>query len=114
MFNKRDQKTDESVEDYIAALRTLSSTCNFCECLKDSLLSKRPHRLRNKGQFHKKPLLQEGDLSLKTCVDLCRAAEATSQQLKSLKLADETTADACSVSAPDRKPCANSAGRHTS
>ena len=28
-FNKRDQKTDELVEDYIAALRTLASTCNF-------------------------------------------------------------------------------------
>ena len=29
VFNKRDQKTDELVEDYIAALRTLASTCNF-------------------------------------------------------------------------------------
>ena len=37
-FNKRDQKTDESVEDYIAVLRTLASTCNFCNCLKDYLL----------------------------------------------------------------------------
>ena len=29
VFNKRDQKTDESMEDYIAALRTLASTCFF-------------------------------------------------------------------------------------
>ena len=29
VFNKRDQKTDELVEDNIAALRTLASTCNF-------------------------------------------------------------------------------------
>ena len=63
-----------------------------------------PHRLGNKGQFQKKPSLQEGDLSLKTRVDTCHAAEATSQQLKSLKLADETIAEACSVSARDQKP----------
>ena len=29
VFDKRDQKTDESMEDYIAALRTLASTCIF-------------------------------------------------------------------------------------
>ena len=52
----------------------------------------------------RKRLLQESDLSLKTCVDMCCAAEATSQQPKSLKLADETIAEACSVSARDQKP----------
>ena len=103
VFNKRDQKTDESVEDYIHTLRTLASTCTFCDCLKDSL-SKRPHRLGNKGQFHKKTSATRGRLSLKTCVDMCRAAKATSQQLKYLKLVDETIAEACSVSTQDRKP----------
>ena len=103
MFDKRDQKTDESVEDYIGALRTLASTCNFCDCLKDSLLRDRIV-LGIKDSSTRKRLLQEGDLSLKTCVNMCCAAEATSQQPKSLKLADETTAEACSVSTRDRKP----------
>ena len=103
VFNKSDQKTDESVEDYIGALRTLASTCNFCDCLKDSLLRDRIV-LGIKDSSTRKRLLQEGDLSLKTCVDMCLAAEVTSQQLKSLKLEDETTSEACSVSARDRKP----------
>ena len=102
-FNKRDQKTDESVEDCIAALRILASTCNFCDSLKDSLL--RDHIVLGiKDSSTRKRLLQEGDLNLKTCVDMCRAAKATSQQLKSLKLADETTVEACSVSTQNRKP----------
>ena len=83
MFNKRDQKTGESVEDYTAALRTLASTCNFCDCLKDSLLRDRIV-LGIKDSSTGKRLLQEGDLSLKTCVDMCRAADATFKQLKSL------------------------------
>ena len=102
-FNKRDQKTDESVEDCIAALRTLASTCNFCDCLKDSLLRDRIV-LGIKDSSTRKRSLQESDLSLKTCVNMCRAVEATSQQLKSLKLADETTAEVCSVSTRDRNP----------
>ena len=57
-----------------------------------------------KDSSTRKRLLQEGDLSLKTCADMCRAVEATSQQLKSLKFADETTAEACSVSTRNRKP----------
>ena len=103
VFNKRDQKIDESVEDYIATLHTLASTCNFCDCLKDSLQRDRIV-LGIKDSSTRKRFLQEGDLSLKTCADMCRAAEATAQQLKSLKIADDTTAEACSVSARDRKP----------
>ena len=45
--------------NYIAALRTLASTCNFCDCLKVSLL-RGPHRLGNKGQFHKKTIATRG------------------------------------------------------
>ena len=70
--------------------------------LKDSLL--RNHMVLGiQDSSTRKRSLQDGDLNLKTCVDMCRAAEATSQRLKSLKIADETTAEACSVSTQDRK-----------
>ena len=105
MFNKRDQKADESVEDYAAALRILATTCNFCECMGDSLLRVRDRIiLWIKDSSTRKRLLQEGDLTLKacnSCIDMCRAAEATSQELRSFKLADETSAEACSVSTRD-------------
>ena len=71
--------------------------------MKDSLLRDRIV-LVIKDSSTRKRLLQEGDLSLKTCADMCLPDDATSQQLKSLELADETTAEACSVSARDRKP----------
>ena len=41
VFNNRNQGATESVEDYVAALRTLSKACNFCECLRDGLLRDR-------------------------------------------------------------------------
>ena len=84
MFNRRDQQADKTVEDYIAALRTLSSTCNFCDCLKDTLLRDRIV-LGIRDSSTGKRLLQEADLNLKTCIDMSRAAEATIHQLKSLK-----------------------------
>ena len=99
--NKRDQKADESVEDYVATLRILATTCNFCECMGDSLLRDRIV-LGIRDSSTRKRLLQEGDLTLKACIVMCRAAEATSQQLRSVKLADETSAEACSVSTRDR------------
>ena len=90
VFNRRDQQADETVDniqDYIAALRTLSSTCNFCDCLKlkDTLLRDRIV-LGIRDSSTRKRLLQEADLNLKTCIDIimCRAAEATTHQLKNL------------------------------
>ena len=80
-FNTRAQKPDESIDDYLASLKTLAKTCNFCECLKTSLLRDRivsgviddPTRKR---------LLQEGKLTLKKALDICRSYEKTANQLK--------------------------------
>lgn len=36
----------------------------------------------------RKHLLRESKLTLKTCVDICRASECTDQQLKAMRLAD--------------------------
>ncbi|KAK7105231.1 hypothetical protein V1264_016637 [Littorina saxatilis] len=103
VFNKRDQKPNENVEDYIATLRTLANTCNFCECLKDTLLRDRIVLGIQDGPTRKE-LLQEAELTLEKCVHMCRAAESTSQQLKSLSVSavDESGAEAYSVSHRDR------------
>ena len=37
VFNSRDQKEGESIDDYVGELRTLAQTCNFCTCLHDTL-----------------------------------------------------------------------------
>jgi len=41
LFNSRSQKEDESIDHYVLALRTLAKSCNFCQCLHDSLICDR-------------------------------------------------------------------------
>ena len=40
-FNRRDKLPTESVDNFVAELKTLEKTCNFCECLRDSLIRDR-------------------------------------------------------------------------
>jgi len=40
-FNKRDKLSTESVDCFVAELKTLAKTCNFCDCLHDSLIRDR-------------------------------------------------------------------------
>ena len=72
VFNSRNQGEDESIDGYVAILRTLARTCNFCDCLKDSLIRDRIVFGVNSDQTRKK-LLQEQKLSLKKFIDLCRS-----------------------------------------
>ena len=82
MFNKRDQEASESIEAYLSALRELAKTCNFCDCLQDSLLRDRIV-LGIRDSHTRKLLLQKRKLTLKMALDICRSAEATTFQLKS-------------------------------
>ena len=41
LFNSRQKNETETVDQYITALRTLAKTCNFCACLRDSLIRDR-------------------------------------------------------------------------
>lgn len=80
-FNTRAQKSDESIDSYIAALKTLAKTCNFCVCLKDTLLRDRIV-LGVKDDTTRKRLLQDRKLTLAKCLDICRSYENTTSQLK--------------------------------
>ena len=40
-FNMRDKLPTESVDSFVAELRNLAKTCNFCDCLRDSLIRDR-------------------------------------------------------------------------
>ena len=62
-LNTRVQKHDESIDDYFASLKTLAKTCNFCECLKTSLLRDRIV-LGVTDDSTRKQLSQEGKLTL--------------------------------------------------
>ena len=40
-FNMRDKLPTESVDSFVAELRNPAKTCNFCDCLRDSLICDR-------------------------------------------------------------------------
>ena len=102
VFNNRNQGATESVEDYVTALRSLSKACNFCDCMRDSLLSDRIV-LGITDDETRKRLLQESALTLTSCIDLCRCAQAASSQLRSIG-DDESTAHAVTSHSPGGKP----------
>ena len=82
-FNSRNQEENESIDAYVTTLRTLAKTCNFCNCMHDSIIRDRIV-LGIKDKQTRKRLLQERNLTLKTCIDLCKSNEATNVQLKTI------------------------------
>ena len=83
IFNSRNLKPDESIDAYVKALQNLAKTCNFYDCLKESLLRDKII-LGIQSQHTRKLLLQDGKLTFKKCIDVCRSAEAASSQLKNI------------------------------
>ena len=82
-FNKRDKLPTETVDNFVAELKTLAKTCNFCDCLRDSLIRDRIV-LGIKSEQTTKKLLRMRDLTLNKCIDVCRSEEVTAMQMKSL------------------------------
>ena len=80
LFNKRDQQEGETFNDYIAALRILAQTCNFCACLRDTLLRDRIV-LGIRSSRTRKRLLEERNPTLKKCIDTCKSDETAHQHL---------------------------------
>ena len=83
VFNKREQKPEESVELYISALKDLIQSCNFCDCMRDSLMRDRIV-LGICDNSTRKMLLQRRNISLKDAVEICRGSEVTKQQMTSI------------------------------
>ena len=67
----------------MTTLRALSRTCNFGD-LHDSLLRDRIVLGVNDPNTRKK-LLQERDLTLDRCTDICKGMEATKHQIKAME-----------------------------
>ena len=88
VFNSRQKKENETVDQYVTALRTLAQTCNFCTCLRDSLIRDRLVIGINDSATQKK-LLQDRKLTLSKAIDLCRSSETTRKQIKKLHEASE-------------------------
>ena len=81
--NMQDKLPMESVDSFVAELRNLAKTRNFCDCLQDSLI-RDLIVLGIKNEQTTKKLLRVRDLTLNHCIDVCRSEEVTELQMKSL------------------------------
>ncbi|XP_064622356.1 uncharacterized protein K02A2.6-like [Lineus longissimus] len=83
LFNKRDQKADETIEAFMAGIRTLIKTCNYHRDSVSSILRDRVVLGINDKETQKL-LLRERNLTLEGCVNICKAAENATIQGKAL------------------------------
>ena len=82
-FNNRKQEEHESFDSFVTALHNLARTCNFCECLYDSLIRDQIV-IGIRDQRTRQRLLQERKLKLKKCIDICRSSESATTQMKAI------------------------------
>lgn len=82
-FNIRNQNDEESIDSYVTDLKILAKSCEF-GTLMDSLIKDRIV-CGVKSDTVRSRLLRETDLSLQKAIDICRAAETSSQQMKAIQ-----------------------------
>ena len=83
VFNRRNQGTEESFDSYLAEIRNLAKSCNFCDCMSDSLIRDRiVMGVYDAGT--RKHLLQKRQLTLQAAMDICHSDEAATAQMKSI------------------------------
>ncbi|XP_030578703.1 uncharacterized protein K02A2.6-like [Archocentrus centrarchus] len=81
-FFTRSQGASESIDSYVTELRLLAKTCNF-GTLRDSLIRDRIVCGGNNTSMRER-LLREKNLTLDTCLQLCRAAELSKENVKAI------------------------------
>ncbi|PFX13659.1 hypothetical protein AWC38_SpisGene22240 [Stylophora pistillata] len=87
-FNKRDHESGESIDSYVAALRTLARTCNYGALLDSLIRDRMVVGIKDNGT--RKQLLQEAKLTLNKCIDICHTSEATAVQLQAMWIQEDS------------------------
>lgn len=77
LFFKREKSNNEPFDNFLTDLRNLSATCNFGD-LRDSLI--RDQIVRTVDYPLRERLLREDSLTLKNCVQMCRAVELSKER----------------------------------
>ncbi|XP_047988314.1 uncharacterized protein LOC125227948 [Leguminivora glycinivorella] len=86
LFNMKNQKAEESFDDYLLALKKLAKRCNYKE-FEDEILRDRIVVGIKDGEVIKE-LLKKQDLTLETAINICRASEDASAQVADLQKAE--------------------------
>lgn len=85
-FRHRLQREDEIFDEFLTDLRELHKRCNFCDCMSDKMLKDQVITGITDNNLRER-LLQQRDITLTKCLDMCRAAESASSQAKEMSQA---------------------------
>ena len=80
-FNNRKQEQGESISAYVTEMRVIAKNCALEEITPNEILGDRLV-LGVRDEKVRERLLRINDLTLSKAIDICKAAEQTSQQLK--------------------------------
>jgi len=83
-FNRRNQESGESIDEYVSVLRNMAKTCGFCDCMHELLIMDRI-LLGILDDKTREELLSTHDLTLVKAIEICRAREAATIHMKALK-----------------------------
>ncbi|XP_041472642.1 uncharacterized protein K02A2.6-like [Lytechinus variegatus] len=111
-FNTRNQGERETIDQYVTALRSLAETCEF-DTLRDDLIRDRIVLGTNDPDVRAR-LLRGENLTLQKVIDVCRSAEVTKQQLKSIESASTHTESVQAVYKKHVKPRKANSGHEKS
>ena len=81
-FHQRKQEKGETIDAYVSVLRQLASSCNFRDFAERMLRDQVVSGLSDDAVRQK--LLQEKELTLRKCIELCRVQEASAAQARSM------------------------------
>ena len=82
-FHRRNQAVGESIAEYVAELRRLSTHCKFNNYLEQALRDRLVCGLRNEGT--RKRLLSEADITLAKALELAQGFEAAEKNVQQFK-----------------------------
>jgi len=114
LLRQRVQKPGESIETFVTDLKTMIRLCevpdNFTdELIKDQII----HGIRDNALRER--LLEVHGLKLTQCIDMCKAAEAASSHVKSMKShTQDSETEVSHVKARQKRPKVRSHLRHKS
>ena len=108
-FHRRDQLPGESVTDYVAELRRLSTYCEFEGHLNDALRDRLVCGLRSEST--QKRLLAIKKLTLQEAMDLAQAMETADKNSKALQGSKDATVNRFSKTTTPRAPRRNPTAR---
>jgi hypothetical protein len=97
VFNRRIQETGESFDAFLSDVRRLAKSCDF-STLEDSFIRDRIV-VGVRDNATRRKMLQTRKLDLNTAIDICRASEVATRQLKMMTGDERCTMIRCKTDA---------------